>query len=59
MDIQLLIVIIIGITVGTILLRGIYRFFFFILDVSYCGGCTMCELSNPPPKKKMEAKHPH
>src|SRR5690554_6925633 len=59
MDIQLLIVIIIGITVGTILLRGIYRFFFVKKDVSYCGGCTMCELSNLPPKMKIEAKHRH
>jgi len=48
MDIQLFIVIIIGIVVGIILLREIYQFFFTKKDFSHCGGCNMCEL----PKKE-------
>ena len=45
MDIQLIIVIIIGVTVGAILLRSIYRFFFVENKNGYCGGCTGCALS--------------
>ncbi len=45
MDIQLIIVIIIGVTVGAILLRNIYRFFFVESKSGYCGGCTGCALS--------------
>lgn len=56
MDIQLLIIIVIGVTVGIILLRGIYKFFFTKKDASYCGGCTMCEISHVPSKKKTK-KH--
>jgi hypothetical protein len=43
MDIQLIIVIIIGIAVGFILLRHIYNFFFTKKDTSYCAGCKGCE----------------
>ena len=45
MDIQLIIVIIIGVAVAAILLRGIYRFFFVENKNGYCGGCTSCPLS--------------
>jgi len=44
MELQLIIVIIIGIIVGIILLRQIYHFFFTKKDSSRCGGCNMCEL---------------
>ena len=54
MDIQLFIVIIIGIVVGIILLREIYQFFFMKKDFSHCGGCNMCEL----PKKETEESLP-
>ncbi len=47
MDLQLFIVIIIGIIVGIILLRQIYLFFFTKRDSSYCGGCPGCDI----PKK--------
>ena len=45
MDIQLIIVIIIGLAVAAILLRGIYRFFFVETKSGYCGGCTGCSRS--------------
>ena len=48
MNLQLFIVIIIGIITGIILLRQIYHFFFIQKDHSRCGGCNMCEL----PKKE-------
>ena len=48
MDLQLFIVIIIGIVVGIILLRQIYHFFFIQKDLTRCGGCNMCDL----PKKE-------
>jgi hypothetical protein len=48
MDLQLFIVIIIGIIVGIILLRQIYYFFFIQKDHTRCGGCNMCDL----PKKE-------
>ncbi len=44
MDLQLLIVIIIGIITGIILLRQIWNFF-TREDVSHCGGCKGCEIS--------------
>lgn len=44
MDIQLFAVIVIGIVVGVLLFRGIYRFFFAKKKGGYCGGCTLCEL---------------
>lgn len=46
MDLQLFIVIIIGIIVGIILLLQIYHFFFTKRDSSYCGGCSMCEIGD-------------
>ena len=45
MDIQLFIVILIGVAVTAIILRGIYRFFFTENTNKYCGGCTGCSLS--------------
>ncbi len=45
MDIQLIIVIIIGFAVAAILLRGIYRLFFVENKSGYCGGCTGCSMS--------------
>ena len=44
MDLQLFIVIIIGIIVGIILLRQIYHFCFIQKDHTRCGGCNMCDL---------------
>jgi hypothetical protein len=53
MDVQLFIVIIIGIVVGLILLRNIYRFFFTKRDSSYCAGCKGCEpIKNHIPNEK-------
>ena len=51
MNLQLFIVIIIGIIVGIILLRQIYHFFFTKQPSSRCGGCNMCDL---PHKKETE-----
>ncbi len=45
MNIQLIVVVIIGITVAAILLRNVYRFFFVEKEGRYCGGCTGCSLS--------------
>lgn len=45
MNIQLIVVVIIGITVAAILLRNMYRFFFVEKEDGYCGGCTGCGLS--------------
>ena len=45
MNIQLIIVIIIGLVIAAIILRGIYRFFFGEKKEGYCGGCTGCNLS--------------
>lgn len=45
MNIQLIIVIIIGVAVAAILLRSVYRFFFVENKNGYCGGCTGCSLS--------------
>lgn len=44
MNLQLFIVILIGIITGIILLRQIYRFFFTQKDTPRCGGCTLCAL---------------
>lgn len=44
MNLQLFIVIIIGIIVGVLLIREIYRFFFVKKDYSRCGSCNMCDL---------------
>lgn len=45
MDIQLIIVIIIGIAVAAVLIRNTYRFFFVERKNKYCGGCTGCSMS--------------
>ena len=45
MDLQLIIVIIIGIAVAAIVLRNVYRFFFVEKKNGHCGGCTGCSLS--------------
>ena len=45
MNLQLIIVIFIGIVVAAILLRSVYRFFFVERKEGYCGGCTGCSLS--------------
>jgi hypothetical protein len=45
MNIQLIIVIIIGLAVAGILLRNVYRFFFVEKKDGYCGGCTGCSVS--------------
>ncbi|WP_298647111.1 hypothetical protein [uncultured Proteiniphilum sp.] len=51
MDIQLFIIIIIGIVVGIILARTVYRFFFTERDHSHCGGCMGCDI------QKEQARH--
>ena len=45
MDIQLIIVILIGIAVAAVLIRNTYRFFFVERKNKYCGGCTGCSMS--------------
>lgn len=46
MDIQLIIVILIGIAVAALLVRNVYRFFFTIdRKENPCGGCTACGVS--------------
>lgn len=50
MDLQLFIVIIIGIITGIIVLRQIWHFF-TRKESSHCGGCNLCELG---PKKEAE-----
>ena len=50
MDIQFLIVILIGIAVAVKLVHEIYKLFFVEKDSLYCNGCTMCDL--PKQKKK-------
>ncbi len=45
MNIQLIIVILIGIIVAGILLRSVYRFFFVERKEGYCGGCRGCSMS--------------
>lgn len=52
MDIQLIIVIIIGLAVVAILLRNIYRLFFVENKNQYCGGCTGCSVSKEWKKDK-------
>jgi hypothetical protein len=48
MDIQLIIVSIIGIAVLAKLGYEIYKFFFVKTDSPYCNGCSMCKM---PDKK--------
>ncbi|HTN68244.1 MAG TPA: FeoB-associated Cys-rich membrane protein [Dysgonamonadaceae bacterium] len=45
MDIQLIIVILIGVAIAAILIRNLYRFFFTERKNKYCSGCTGCSLS--------------
>lgn len=46
MDIQLIIVVLVGIVVSYILIRGVYRFFFVNKKSSgICGSCNMCEFN--------------
>lgn len=45
MDIQLLIVILVGVVVAFILLRNIYRFFFDKNSSNGCGSCNACEFN--------------
>lgn len=52
MDIQFFIVILIGIVVGAIVLRGFYRFFFVKKKSPYCGSCTLCAAPPVSPDKK-------
>lgn len=54
MNIQLIIVIVIGIAVAAILLRNLYRFFFVEKKEGYCGGCTGCSLSKDWKEKDEE-----
>ncbi len=46
MNLQLIIVILIGLVVAGILIRNVYRFF-FVIDrrKNICGGCTGCSMS--------------
>ncbi len=48
MSLQLFIVIIIGIIVSVIVIRGIYRFFFVKNESGFCGGCKACDFNNNP-----------
>ncbi len=45
MSLQLFIVIIIGIIVSIIVIRGIYRFFFVKKESGFCGSCNACEFN--------------
>lgn len=51
MDIQLFIVIIIGIIVGIILLNQLYKFFFTKKDTTFCNGCSGCDIPAEYSKK--------
>jgi len=50
MDIQLIIVFIIGIAVAVKLGYEIYKFFFVKKDSPYCNGCTMCKIPDTKTK---------
>lgn len=45
MNLQLIIVIIIGLAVAARLLLSVYRFFFVEKKNGYCGACTGCSVS--------------
>ncbi|MGV8964625.1 MAG: FeoB-associated Cys-rich membrane protein [Candidatus Saccharimonadaceae bacterium] len=45
MNLQLIIVILIGLLIAAFLIRSIYRFFFGEKKDRYCGGCSGCSLS--------------
>ena len=46
MDLQLIIVIFIGLVVAAVIILNVYRFF-FVTDINknHCGGCTGCSMS--------------
>lgn len=46
MNLQLTIVILIGLVVAAVIIRNVYRFF-FVTDINknHCGGCTGCSMS--------------
>jgi hypothetical protein len=50
-NIQLIIVVLIGIAVVAKLGYEIYRFFFVKKDAPYCNGCSMCEFNEIKKKK--------
>lgn len=52
MDIQLIIVIIIGIALAVKMGYEVYKLIFVKKDNPYCGGCTMCE-TIPKEQKKV------
>ncbi|NLX80027.1 MAG: FeoB-associated Cys-rich membrane protein [Proteiniphilum sp.] len=46
MDIQLIIVILVGLGVSFVLIRGVYRFFFTNKkSAGICGSCNACEFN--------------
>ncbi len=46
MNVQIIIVILIGLAVAVLLMRNLYRFFFVIdRKKNMCGGCTGCNMS--------------
>lgn len=45
MDLQLILVIIIGLAVAIRVMLGIYRFFFSKSESGYCGSCKACEFN--------------
>ncbi|MDD3788877.1 MAG: hypothetical protein PHO94_09305 [Petrimonas sp.] len=53
MDIQLVIVILIGIAVAAKLAHEIYKFFFVRNDSPYCGGCSMCDVPKKAQKQEL------
>ncbi|MFA6838265.1 MAG: hypothetical protein WCR12_05410 [Dysgonamonadaceae bacterium] len=53
MNVQLIIIILIGIAVAARLGYGIYRFFFVKSDNPYCGSCSGCDISS----KNINSKH--
>ena len=59
MDIQLIIVIIIGIAVAAVLIRNTYRFFFVERKNKYCGGCTGCSMSKEWEEERVDPYRQH
>lgn len=53
MNVQLIIIILIGIAVAARLGIGIYKFFFVKSDNHYCGSCSGCDISS----KNINSKH--
>ena len=55
MNLQLIIVILIGVAVAAILIRNVYRFFFVIdRKKNICGGCTGCSMSKEWEKDRQD-----